>query len=284
MTRFAEVALVGTGHIGGSLVLALRAAGGAARVVGFDRDPAHAARARERGIVDTVAASAAAAVAGADLVLLAVPVRALPALLADIATALPRGCLVHDVGSTKARIVAAAEATLPAPGRFVGGHPLAGLERSGPDAADAELFRDKKVFLTPTARTEPTALAAAEALWAAAGARTVRMEAGRHDALMAAVSHLPHAVAYALTAAVAAYGPETAGLSAGGFRDTTRIASSDPTMWRDIFLDNQVALCAMLDQFGKALAHLRSLIEAGEAAPLERELGRLRAQRERILG
>src|SRR5262249_8228239 len=163
----------------------------------------HAARARERGIVDTVAASAAAAVAGADLVVLAGPGRAVPALVADHATPLPRGWPGPHRGPAQGRIVGGARAPRPGPGPLAGG---------GPEAADAELFGDKKVFLPRTARTEPTALAAAEALWAAAGARTVRMEAGRHDALMAAVSHLPHAVAYALTAAVAAYGPETAGL------------------------------------------------------------------------
>jgi prephenate dehydrogenase len=278
------VALFGCGHIGGSLVLALRRAGLCAWVRGYDRDPSRASAAQRLGILDEVATSSQQAAAGAELALLAVPVRSIVEVAGAVATALPPDCLVHDVGSTKARILAEMEAVLPQPNRFVGGHPLAGLERTGPDAADPELFRGRVAFLTPSERTDPAALQAVEGLWRAVGAQPVRMSATRHDAVMAAVSHLPHAVAYALTSAIGAFGPEACGLTSGGFRDTTRIASSDPVMWRDIFLDNRAPVLDMLDRFREHLDRLRGLIAQGDGPGLERELGRIRSERAKILG
>lgn len=281
--RKRRVALLGTGHIGGSLALALRAAGLCDRVVGFDRDPEHAAEALARGLCDEIAPTAAAAAAGADLAILAVPVGALGELARAIAPGVPGTCLVLDVGSTKARPVAAIEAALARPGRFVGSHPLAGAERTGPGAASAELFRGRRCLLTPTDRTLPEALTGAEAVWRAVGARTVRMDAERHDAVLAAVSHLPHAAAYALVDAVAQGGPEVRGLAGGGFLDTTRIASSDPVMWRDIFLDNRERVVAMIDRLEKSLGELRRLVAAGDGSALEAALARIRAARQEIL-
>ena len=251
-------------------------------MVGFDRAAGRAAAARRLGIVDEVAPDAQAAAQKADLLIVAVPVRAVVDVIREAAP--PPACIVHDVGSTKARIVREVEAALPEPGRFVGGHPLAGTEHTGPEAADAALFRDRIVFLTPTARTRPEVLDAVESVWRAVGARPARIDAVRHDDLVAAVSHLPHAVAYALTSAIAAAGPEAVGLTSGGFRDTTRIASSDPVMWRDIFLDNRAPVAAMLSQFEQHFARLRALVDAGDAAGLERELSRIREERRRILG
>jgi prephenate dehydrogenase len=188
------------------------------------------------------------------------------------------------VGSTKGRIVREVEDALPDPGRFVGGHPLAGTENIGPEAANASMFRDRVVFVTPTARTREETTVAVEAIWRSACALPTRIDATRHDDLMAAVSHLPHAVAFALTSAIADFGPDAIGLTSGGFRDTTRIASSDPVMWRDIFLDNRAPVLAMLERFEKHLARMRQLVESGDAAGLERELARIRAERRRILG
>ena len=280
---FARAALIGCGQIGGSLVAALRAAGAVGRVVGFDRTAAHGEAARDGGLVDELAPDAAAAAREADLVVLAVPVRAAGEVLAEIARAVGRARLVTDVGSTKLDVVTAAEQALPDAARFCGGHPMAGTERSGPAAADAALFRDRLALITPTARTAPEALAACEAMWRAVGARTVRMSPAQHDRVVAWVSHLPHAAAFALAAAVDGVADEVAGLSGGGFADTTRIAGSDPTMWRDIFLANRAALLGALDALGAELAALRRAVEAGDAAAIEALVARAGAARRRVM-
>lgn len=280
---FARAALIGCGMVGGSLAAALRAAGAVGRVVGFDRVAAHAARAQARGIVDETAADARAAVDGADLVVLAVPVGAVAGVLGEIAPALASARLVTDVGSTKRDVVAAAERALADPSRFCGAHPLAGTERSGPDAADAALFRGRLVLLTPGARTAPETIAACEAMWTAAGARTARMDAAAHDRAVAWVSHLPHAAAFTLAAAVGEVADEIAGLSAGGFADTTRIAASDPVMWRDIFVANRAPLVEAIDALLRELTALRAAVDAGDGAAVERLVERAQKGRRRVM-
>jgi prephenate dehydrogenase len=272
MTRYGRVALIGTGHIGGSLALAMRGAGVAGEVVGYDHAPGALAEAQRRCVVDAVAGSAVEAVTGAELVVLAVPVGAVESAARAIAPALGARAWVHDVGSTKVGIVRALEPLVGAD-RFIGGHPLAGTESSGPGAADGALFRGRVAFVTPTAATAPEVRAAAQALWRAVGAQPLEMDAAAHDALMAAVSHLPHVVAYALVATVAASGDAVAGLAAGGFRDTTRIA-----------LANRQPVLDMLDRFSSELGRLRALVERGDGPGLEAELARLRAARARVLG
>jgi prephenate dehydrogenase len=281
--KFARAALVGCGMVGGSLMAALRAAGAVERVVGFDRDPRHAQAARARGIVDEVAADAAAAARGCELVVLAVPVRATAEVCAAIAGAVASARLIIDVGSTKSDVVAAAEAALPDAARFCGAHPMAGTEKSGPDAADATLFAGKLALITPGARTSDEARVACEALWTAAGARTRTMTPAAHDRAMAWVSHLPHAAAFALAAAIGGVADEVAGLSGGGFVDTTRIAASDATMWRDIFVANRAALLDALDGFGAELASLRRAVDAGDAAAIEALVARAGAGRARVM-
>lgn len=281
--KLGRAALVGCGLVGGSLMAALRAAGAVDRVVGFDRERAHAETARGRGIVDEVAADAAAAARGAELVVLAVPVRATAEVCAAIAGAVAAARLVTDVGSTKGDVVAAAEAALPDASRFCGAHPMAGTEKSGPDAADAALFRGKLAILTPGARTSDEARAACAALWAAAGARTRVMTPAAHDRAVAWVSHLPHAAAFALAAAVGGVADEVAGLSGGGFVDTTRIAASDPAMWRDIFVANRAALVEALDAYAGELGALRRAVEAGDAAAIEALVTRAREGRARVM-
>ncbi len=266
--------LVGCGHIGGSLARALRQAGAVTRVIGHDRDPATAERARELGIVDEVGLPG-----GADVIVLAVPVLAVPACARALA-ARPEA-VVTDVGSTKLGIVRACEELLP---RFVGGHPMAGSEHSGPDAADAGLFRGRRVILTPTPRTDTGALATVAGLWRAAGATIVEMDPERHDRVVAAVSHLPHAVAYALCASLADRVDDLRGLSAGGFLDTTRIASTPPAMWIDVFLDNRGPIVELLDRYGAELRGLRDAIEARDATRIEALLSSARAARAGILG
>jgi prephenate dehydrogenase len=270
--------------IGGSLAAALRQADAVGRFTGFDRDRERGARAQTLGIVDDLAVDPSDAVAGADLVILAVPVRANQMVCAAIAETLAPSALVTDVGSTKFEVVAAAEAELPDASRFCGAHPLAGSERSGPDAANRDLFRGRLCILTPTARTAAATLAACQALWQAVGARVICMDAARHDAALAWVSHLPHAVAFALAAAVGAVADEVSGLSGGGFADTTRVAASDVTMWRDVFLANRAGLLAALDGLGDELAALRRAVHDGDAAAIETLIGRANAGRRRVMG
>jgi prephenate dehydrogenase len=267
--------------IGGSLVLALKKAGVLRRVVGVD--PAAAARALALGVIDEVAESAAQAAAEADLVLLAVPVRATQAVCEALAPALARrpDVLVTDAGSTKADVVRAVHSALPFPDRFVGAHPIAGTERSGPEAASGELFRGRRCLLTPQADTRADKVAEAAALWQAAGMATTHMDPAEHDRALAFVSHLPHLTAFALATAVGGAG--VAGLSGGGFADTTRIAGSDPVMWRDVFLANRPALLAAVGRLEAELGELTRAIAAGDGPAIERYIARSRAARLEVL-
>jgi prephenate dehydrogenase len=284
--RFARGALVGTGYIGGSLALALTHAGRVGAWVGCDADRERLGRARLLGLVRETAPSPAEAVRGADLVVVAVPVLAGPAVMRAIAEAVRPEALIVDVGSTKQSIVAAA-ATLPDPGRFVGCHPIAGRERTGPEVADVNLFRGRYVILTPVAETAPAAIEAAAALWRAAGARLTQMDPAHHDEVMAAVSHLPHVVAYSLILTLAGLsgevGRDLVGMSGAGLRDTTRIASSSPEMWRSIFLDNRACVLGMIEAFAARVDALRRLIATGNGDELVRLLTEARAARARIL-
>jgi len=282
-TPIARLAVVGVGLIGGSCALALRAAGVCTQVVGAGRNAENLRRARDLGILDEIAVSAAAAARDADVVLVAAPVAQYPALFAELAGALAPHAVLTDAGSTKRDVVAAARAALGAQfGRFVPGHPIAGAEASGAAAARADLFRARQVVLTPLAETAPDALERVRGLWTACGARVVTMDAAAHDAVFAAVSHLPHVLAYALVHDIAQRenAEELFGHAAGGFRDFTRIASSHPEMWRDIALANRDALLAEIDRYDTALAGVRALLEAGDGAGLERVFAAARAARD----
>ncbi len=279
-----RLALIGCGHIGGSLALAL--AGRVGAVVGFDADPAHAARAVALGIAGRLAPCASEAAQGADVVVVAVPVRALAGVLSEIASALANVSLVLDVGSTKAGALEAAR-SLPAPGRFVGCHPIAGTERSGPDAADAALFRGRPVVLTPDTGTDPAALALAEELWRQAGAHPQRMDAATHDRAMAAWSHLPHLAAFALAgAADACLEALGAGreLGARSLLDGTRVAASAPETWTDILLENAGPVREATALLRARLDALDAAIGRGDAGALGALLAEARAARLRLAG
>jgi prephenate dehydrogenase len=269
---FERVTLAGCGLIGGSFALALRAAGGVGEIVGFDRDAAVAERARELGIVDRVEARLADAVRGADLVVVATPVAAARDLFATIASALGDAAIVTDVGSTKRDVIGAARATLgDAFVRFVPGHPIVGREVHGPDAAQLDLFRGKRVLLTPAAETDAAAVARVAAAWTACGARVECIGADQHDVVLSAVSHLPHLLAYALVAEIAE-APDAElkfALASGGFRDFTRIAASSPVMWRDIVLANRDALLDDLDAYRTRLDAVRAAVAASDREALE---------------
>jgi prephenate dehydrogenase len=283
----ATLSLLGVGYIGGSVALAARAAGWADRVVGFDPDPRASDIARARGIIDEAAASPEQAVTGARLVVLAAPVASLAGLARRMAPALPSTALVIDVGSVKARVVPAVEAALGA-GRFVGCHPLAGTERSGPAAAEAGLFRDRLCLVCPGPGADPSAVAEATAFWQALGSRVVTLAPEPHDAIMAAVSHLPHVAAFAAAASLIEVLPglESQGPAAGpttSLRDTTRIAASNPAVWRDIMMENRQHLLPLVRALEGRVAALRSALERGDAAALEAELEAGRAARARFM-
>jgi len=266
------LAVIGVGLIGGSFSRALKAAGVVEQVVGFDRDADNLALALRLGVIDEAASSLAHAVQSAQVVFVAVPVGSVAKVVAQAAPFLPQGCIVTDSGSVKEELVQACEPLLPLGTHFVGGHPIAGTEHSGAAAAFAELYQGRRCILTPTATTDTDALALVTALWQAAGSRVECMEAASHDRVFAAVSHLPHMVAYALVHAVVRSAEEEENIlafSAGGFRDFTRIASSDPVMWRDIALMNRGALLDMLDRYNIEFTALRERVATGDGPWLE---------------
>jgi prephenate dehydrogenase len=270
--RVNKLVICGVGLIGGSLARALKAVDAVDEVVGVGRSEASLARACELGVIDRAATSMEAAVRAADIVVLAAPVAQTPALLAAIRPHLGGNTLVTDAGSTKSDAVAAARATLGDDAwRFVPGHPIAGAELSGVDAAKADLYRDRRVVLCPQPDNRIEDVARVRAMWEAAGARVSEMSEMQHDRVFASVSHLPHVLSYALIAQILD-APDAAlkfGFAGGGFRDFTRIAASNPEMWRDICVANRDALLAELDGYLATLGTLRQLIDAGDGAGLE---------------
>ena len=285
---FRQLGLIGCGLMGGSFALALKKAGLVDRVVGFSASAVTCERALAMGVIDAAAASAADAADGADLVLLAMPVAAIEATLREIQPHIHPGMLVMDVGSTKRDVVAASESALrEQQGCFVPAHPMAGREVSGVAHADAALYQDRLVILTPTRHTQPEPLARAAEVWRAIGCRVVQMSPAQHDAALAAVSHLPHLLAFAFMNMVTAQ-PQAAdflAVAGPGFRDFTRIAASEPRMWHDILLANRDEvlnqsrqLRTSLDMLEQALIHsdsaaLQGLIEQASLARAAWRLG-----------
>jgi len=275
------LAIVGVGLLGGSVAKAARARGLAREIVGIGRDPARLQIAVRDRVLDRVTTDLDEGVRGADFVLLAVPVLAMETLLPRVWHAARDGATVTDVGSTKAAIVRTAE-HLAAERElaFVGGHPMAGSEQAGYAVARADLFHGATVILTPTERTAPGAVKAVGEFWEAIGARVSTLDPEAHDRVVAAISHLPHLVAYALVDAVARFQPGALEFAARGFRDTTRIAASDPEIWAEIFLANREALRANLDAFRRVLAELEQAVAVGSRETLRAALARVSAVRE----
>jgi len=281
--RFERVAIIGVGLIGGSFALALRAAGACGSIVGVGRNPRNLSRARALGVIDEEAGDPAQAAQDADLVLLAAPVAQTPEILAALAPRLGPRTLLSDAGSTKRDAAAAARTVLGAgAAQFVPGHPVAGAEASGVDAARADLFRGKRVILTPLAENAAEDVARVEAMWRACGAQVSRLTPEAHDAVFAAVSHLPHLLAYALVHAFAGRDDHDRLFdhAGAGFRDFTRIASSSPEMWRDICMANRDLLQAECLRYQEALDVLRQMLERQDAAALEQAFTRARDARD----
>lgn len=282
-----RLCVIGVGLIGGSLARALRAAGRCGEVVGAGRDPAHLQRAVELGVIDRFETDLAAAVRGADMVLVAVPLGAMEAVFRAISGQLAAGAVLTDAGSAKGSVIAAARTAFgEIPAAFVPGHPIAGTEQSGVEASFAELYQDRRVILTPLAETDPGATARVRAMWQAAGARVVEMEPVHHDEVLAATSHLPHVLAFTLVESLARLHDkkEIFEYAAGGFRDFTRIASSDPVMWRDICLANGAAIQHMIDRFIGDLQGLSQAVHQHDGQRLLDIFTAAKAARDRFVG
>ncbi len=270
---FEQLGLIGCGLMGGSFALAMKRAGLVRRVVGYSKSPSTTERARQLGVIDVEAPSALLAVSGADLVLLAVPVAATESTLKAIRQLIAPNVLIMDVGSTKRDVIDAARRVLRNDvGVFVPCHPVTGREVSGVDNAVADLYTGKQVVLTPIERTRTAQLDQAERLWRALGCSVVRMSPETHDAAFAAVSHLPHLIAFALMNGITKQeqGHNFLSLAGPGFRDFTRIAAGDPEMWRDVLIANREELAAQASHFQHALSEFQRLIADGQADELQR--------------
>ncbi|MDR0227315.1 MAG: prephenate dehydrogenase/arogenate dehydrogenase family protein [Burkholderiaceae bacterium] len=275
MQPFEQLGLIGCGLMGGSFALALKKAGLVKRIVGYSKSPSTTERARQLGVIDVEAPSALLAAAGADLVLLAVPVAATESTLKSIKHLVTPEMMIMDVGSTKVDVVQAARTALRDQiGSFVPAHPIAGKEVSGVEHSDPQLYQGAHVILTPTERTLTTHLQKAQSLWELLGCRVRAMSPEAHDSTFATVSHLPHLLAFAMMQSVLSQpgADEVLSLAGPGFRDFTRIAASDPKMWRDVLLANSEQVLAQSRQFQTALQQLESLIQAGDGQALEDRL------------
>lgn len=281
-----RLAVMGVGLIGGSLALALKQAGAVGEVVGCGRGRPNLQKALDLGVVDRYTRDPLEAVTDADLVFLATPVKTLATVVKQCLPALKQGAIITDGGSVKAEVVRAIEPLLPQGVHFVPGHPIAGTEQSGAEAAFATLYQGKRCILTPTEKTNPQALELVERMWQIAGSRVVSMPMEKHDRILAAISHLPHMVAYSLVNAVGSYDHYEENIleySAGGFRDFTRIASSDPTMWRDIAETNRDALLEMMEQFETFFHELKKDVAEGDGDKLFEFFQRSKQLRDAIL-
>ncbi len=283
-----RVAIVGTGLVGASLGLALRRLDGVVTVVGFDRDPEQLAVALRRGAVASAADSAAQAVAGADIVVLAVPVSAIPGAAGEVGPAMRAGAILTDVASVKAPVVESLEQAAGPGVHVIGGHPMAGSHEAGAAHASGELFVGATYLLTPTVGTDPGAYRRLHALVAAIGARPLAVDPAHHDAIVAVISHLPQLAATTLMNLAADRArSEHAGLlllAAGGFRDATRVAASDPDLWLDICEQNRDAIVGVLDDYRERIGALRSAVDLGDATTLRRVLADARAARRALPG
>jgi cyclohexadieny/prephenate dehydrogenase len=285
--HFNRLALIGFGLIGGSIARAAREQGLAGEIVATARSERTRARVRELGIVERVVETNVEAVRDADLVILCIPVGACGAVAQEISGHLKPGAIVSDVGSVKGAVVRDMAPHLPAAAHFIPAHPVAGTEHSGPDSGFAELFIDRWCILTPPEGTEPGAVEKLRAFWTGLGARVEVMTPDHHDMVLAITSHLPHLIAYTIVGTAdeleGVTQSEVLKFSAGGFRDFTRIAASDPTMWRDVFLTNKDAVLEMLGTFNEDLSKLTRAIRRGDGEALYEHFTRTRAIRRGIV-
>lgn len=278
-----RLCIIGTGLIGGSLARGLRAAGEVKTIIGCSRNKQHLQQALELGVIDEFDVNAASAVNNADVIVIAVPVGAIGSVFEKIKGHIKPGAVITDVGSTKSSVVEAARKAFgDLPSGFVPGHPIAGTERNGVESSFAELFNDRRVILTPLDSSRADAIETVRAMWQACGAQVVELGVEHHDEVLAATSHLPHMLAYALVDTLARMHEhqEIFNFAAGGFRDFTRIASSDPLMWHDICLANRDALLVMLRRFSDDLRQLTDAIDRGDSEYLKETFIRAKQARD----
>ncbi|MEM5475415.1 prephenate/arogenate dehydrogenase family protein [Pacificibacter sp. AS14] len=284
---YERVALIGLGLIAGSMSLAMRRAGIAGEITGYARSAETRDIARDMGLVDRVCDTAIEAVKDADLIVLAVPVGAMGAVMAEIAPGLKAGAVVSDVGSVKKDIFASVLPHLPVNVEFIGTHPMAGTEHSGPKSGFAELFDNRWCLIVPSDESSEEEIVRLEEFWRALGSNTKRMDAEHHDLVCAVVSHTPHLIAYTMVGVAddlsRVTDQEVIEFSAAGFRDFTRIAASDPTMWRDVFLSNKDATLEILGRFTEELFALQRAIRQGDGDHLHKYFTRTRAIRRSII-
>ncbi len=288
-TILKKLVIIGVGLIGGSFALALRKAGLVKHIVGLGRSRENLQRALELGILDEIADDFPLALKNADLVFLAIPVGQTAKILAQIASHLESKTIITDAGSTKQDVIAAARSFLPGHLKnFVPGHPIAGTEQSGANAANANLFRDKNLILTPLDETNTNALGCVKELWLGCGARVSQMKAYQHDEILAAISHLPHLLASTLmnhtfSSSTKDSSDDLLRFAGSGFRDFTRIAGSSPEMWRDICLANRELLLQQIDAYQNELTRMHKILENGDGSALEKAFCDARVTRQRWL-
>jgi prephenate dehydrogenase len=273
MSLFGQITIVGVGLLGGSLAQVAKRHSLADTVVGFGRSQAKLEKAKSLNIIDEYETDLQAAVAGADVVVLCSPVSVMTPLVQEMVSFLQPGCLVTDVGSVKKPLVGEIQALMPDSIYFVGSHPIAGGEKTGFEASRPDLFQDEKCIVTPTPKTNPDALKKVTELWEQAGMRVITMDVEEHDLIFGAVSHLPHVIAYVLMNTIGGISTknhdEITAFCGKGLKDITRIASSDPVMWRDICLSNKKPVLNLIDKFQGTLQQVRNLIENEDSQLLE---------------
>jgi len=273
MSLFRQITVIGLGLLGGSLARACKKHGLAGKVVGFGRNQAKLEKAQALKIIDSYETDLQAAVANADLVVLCPPVSAMTPLVREMVPSLQPGCLVTDVGSVKKPLVGEIQALMPDSVYFVGSHPIAGGEKSGFEASRPDLFQQEKCIVTPTPKTNPLVLEKIKELWEQVGMQVITMDVEEHDHIFGAVSHLPHVIAYVLMNTIGGISTknheEITSFSGKGLKDTTRIASSDPVLWRDICLSNKKPVLNLIDKFQGTLQQVRNLIENEDSQLLE---------------
>ena len=288
MKLYEQMTIIGVGLLGASLAKACRHLGLVGKIVGFGRNKANLKQAEELSVIDSGAKDLQSAVKDADLIVICVPVGSMVSLTKEIIPWVKKGCHITDVGSVKGPLTQALEEIVQGPACFIGSHPLAGGEKSGLSASDKELFKGARCIITPTPRSDPSALKKITRLWEGVGMSVHTMDAAEHDAALGAISHLPHVVAYALINAVA--GLQTGGnedhlaFSAGALTDTTRIASSDPVMWRDICVHNRQQVLRCIDHFQDTLSKIRGYIENEEGGLLKESFETANEHRLKLTG
>ena len=282
-----KLAIIGVGLIGSSLSLALKEAGEVRQVIGFGRNQQNLARGVELGVLDDFAESIEACVSDADVIVVAVPLGAMRQVFAELKQAIKKGAIITDVGSAKGSVVSAAQAELGTLfSRFVPAHPIAGTEQSGVEAGFPTLYKNRRVIITPVEQTDQDAIAVIDEMWRHCGAVIEYLNVEHHDKVLAATSHLPHMLAFALVHYLSNLNDheEIFRYAAGGFRDFTRIASGDPVMWRDVCLANGEAVVDLIEQYQQELDRVKSAISAGDADGLLKLFGRAKSERDSLIG